>query len=305
MSFGEAFLQLPDLFPARHAGEPWGDDALSLDLPGGPYRCHGLDRSQHATVLRRFGSWIADAELEAVAEIEIFRAANEDFRPIPARGWTYSIDFDHSPASVRLAGLRFMARLDLEAGLRTALWTSEGSGSEFEMVFENCLRCVVAYRVLELDGVLLHSAGAVDGARAHVLFGRSGAGKTTAARQSLAAERTVLSDDLNAVLPGQGGFVAASLPFSGELGSSSPPHTTAPLAGLYRLEKRAVDTLQPLSRAQALASLVSCSPFVNHDGFRVDRLLGTLQSVVDTVPVSSLGFNLDGGFWRLISEGRA
>ena len=54
MSFGAGFLHNPDLFPARPAGEPWGDRELVLDLPGGPYRFSGLSADQVESALGRF-----------------------------------------------------------------------------------------------------------------------------------------------------------------------------------------------------------------------------------------------------------
>ena len=48
MSFGARFLAFPDLFPARRAGEPWGDREVALDLPGGPYLISGLSAVQAA-----------------------------------------------------------------------------------------------------------------------------------------------------------------------------------------------------------------------------------------------------------------
>src|SRR5262249_12282362 len=134
----------------------------------------------------------------------LYTAPASDFLPVDTRGWEYAMDFAHGERSVCLAGLHLMARLDwtpnLSPNLGGALWTSE-EGELFPGIGENFLRVLVAYRLLELGGAVLHSAGVADGDGAFLFLGPSGAGKTTLSRQSEAQGRTVLSDDLNALLP--------------------------------------------------------------------------------------------------------
>ncbi|HVG06130.1 MAG TPA: hypothetical protein VNM67_00330, partial [Thermoanaerobaculia bacterium] len=124
MSFASGFLHNPDLFPARPAGEPWGERDLVLDLPGGPYGFSGLSADQEATALARFGDLRVASE--PVVTTIVFRAAAEDFRVIDTRGWEYGLDFDSGPSSVRLAGLDIVGRLDWRPMLRGALWTPVG-----------------------------------------------------------------------------------------------------------------------------------------------------------------------------------
>ena len=109
MSFGEPFLTFPDLFPARRAGEPWGECQVILDLPGGPYAVAGLSAVQVAAARERFGALCREDEggpggAGAVRSL-LFRAPASDFRAVDTRGWEYSMDFEHAESSVRLAGL--------------------------------------------------------------------------------------------------------------------------------------------------------------------------------------------------------
>ena len=191
MSFGRTFLANPDLFPARRSGEPWGDRRLALDLPGGPYLAAGLSVAQEAAVRERFGDLCRDAGDETGVEVLVFRASPVDFLPVDTRGWDYALDLDHAPRAVRLAGLGLMARLDWAPALAGALWTPEAAGERFAAIFENLLRVLTAYRLVELGGAVLHSAGLVDlgdpgdpgdHRRAFLFLGPSGAGKTTVAR---------------------------------------------------------------------------------------------------------------------------
>jgi hypothetical protein len=314
MTFGARFLRHPAAFPADGEGEPWGGHEVALDLPGGPYRFAGLAPAQEEAVRATFpGFVLAEPAPEGVAAvpIQMLRRGAGDFRPVDVRGWEYGLDFDRSPAAVRLAGLGLMGRLDWRReGLVGALWTPEGGGEgpgdRFPGVLENFLRVLVAYRLLELGGVVLHSAGVIRDGVAYLFLGRSGAGKTTVARLSLAQGAEVLSDDLNALFPAGpsgSGCVVRKLPFTGDLGERRAGRPPVPLACLLRLEQDAADSLAPLSRAEALACLLACSPFVNVDPYRSGRLEGVLLGLLaaPAPPAFALRFSLHGCFWPIIN----
>src|SRR5262249_46722626 len=145
--------------PARRAGEPWGERQVSLDLPGGPYAVAGLSRVQAEVARERFGDLCReDAPEPPAVRGLLFRAPASDFLAVDTRRCEYAMDFAHGPRSVRLAGLHLMARLDWTPDLSGALWTAE-EGDLFPGICENFLRVLVAYRLLALGGVVLHSAG--------------------------------------------------------------------------------------------------------------------------------------------------
>jgi hypothetical protein len=239
-------------------------------------------------------------------EVRVFRCAPEDFLPVDARGWEYGLDCDWSPAAVRLAGLGLAARLDWrQGGLAGALWTCEDGGPRFPGVFENFLRVLVAYRLLELGGVVLHSAGVVRGGAAYLFLGRSGAGKTTVARLGLARGAEVLSDDLNALAPRAGGGCAVlKLPFTGDLGERRAVVPPVPLGALLRLQQDTTDAITPLSRAETLACMLACAPFVNVDPHRRERLEGVLLALLSAgaPPALGLRFSLRGEFWSILDR---
>ncbi|HVR96950.1 MAG TPA: hypothetical protein VMW27_10065 [Thermoanaerobaculia bacterium] len=298
--FGSTFLRTPDLFPARHSGESWGREAVVLDLPGGPYRFSGLSTEQTAAVRHRFGG-LCQEDGPSKVQGRLFRVAAEDFLEIDARGWEYGVDLDFAPDAVCMAGLRLMGRLDWRPGLAGALWTSE-DGELFAGIFENFFRALVAYRLLEQGGVVVHSAGLVRNGGAFLFLGRSGAGKTTVSRLGLVHGATVLSDDLNALQPAADGSDSAELeklPFTGDLGESGAPAARYPLRALFRLEKSEEDRLIPLSRAEAVACLLACSPFLNVDPYRRDDLIANLLHLL--APGFALRFSLDGGFWSILA----
>jgi hypothetical protein len=299
LPFGERFLTCPDLFPARRSGESWGERRLVLDLPGGPYLAAGLSAGQEEGVRQRFGEACRAAAGGGAPDVAVFRADRGDFREVDTRGWSYALDFDYGEAAVRLAGLRLMARLDSQAALTAALWTSE-EGDRFPGIFENLLRVLVAYRLVAAGGALLHAAGVADGRGAVLFLGASGAGKSTLSGLSAQAGKTVLSDDLNAALPGAaGGARVERVPFTGDFEAAGAPGSW-PLRALLRIEKGPADTIVPLGLAAGLATLLACSPFVNADPHRRDRLAANLEELARRVPRGVLTFSLGGGFWRIL-----
>jgi len=320
MSFGARFLRHPERFPERPRGDAWGDRELRLDLPGGPYQLLGLSAGQEDGVLATFPAARAAATGDAPIPIQLLRCTPDEFLPVDVRGWDYGLDFDWAPAAVRMAGLGLQGRLDWRpdlAGLAGALWTHEDGGERFPGVFENFLRVLVAYRLLELGGTVLHSAGVVRDGAAFLFLGRSGAGKTTAARLSLARGAEVLSDDLNALAiggawggasggarSGAGVVVVLKLPFTGDLGERRALRPPVPLGGLLRLAQDSADALAPLSRAETLACLLACAPFVNVDPHRRERLEQVLLALAAAAAprAFTLRFSLSGGFWSIIDK---
>jgi len=301
MSFGEGFLRFPDLFPGRRSGEPWGDRAVALEVAGGPYLFTGLSPRQEELVRQRFSGLCRPGEEAAAVASRVFRAPAADFLDRDVRGWEYTQDMDHAAGSVRLAGLRLMARLDWTPALAGALWTCEEEGDEWTAaVFENFFRVLAAYRLLAEGGAVIHSAGVTDGAAAWLLLGPSGAGKTTASRLCLEGGGLVLSDDLNAIrLDPSGPPSVQRLPFTGDLGERSTGPSSYPLRAILRLAK-GEDALRPLSPAAALAGLVAAAPFVNRDPWRREALLAALEGLARSVPAYELTFSLHSRLWDIL-----
>ncbi|MCZ6727759.1 MAG: hypothetical protein O7A98_10475 [Acidobacteria bacterium] len=301
MGFGEQFLTEPALFPARLAGATAGDLSLAVDVPGGPYLIQGLSRSQLEALSERYGErCLGSSALEASIALEVFAALPNEFIGIDRTGWTNTLDFDYGEHAVRIAGDRVMAQIAWRPELTAALWTPPEAGDGFLERFENCFRILVAYRLLELGGVVLHSSGVVSAGKAWVFFGHSGAGKTTIARRSLSTGRTVLSDDINALFIDDCVTYAAKMPFAGELGHTNERIGPFPLAALNRIEHAATEWWRPLSTAQAVAALLSCAPFLNTDPYRLPRLMANLEALARGARTGALGFSLGGDIWATL-----
>ncbi len=305
MSFGASFLRHPDLFPARHSGEPWGDERVAIHFAGNVYVWDGLSATQAAAVRERFGPPCPPpAETPAAAlEIRVFRASVEDFVD-DGRIWAFDFDLDYAPDAIRFAGFRFLGRLDWTPRLRAALWTPEDSRLVSHAILENFLRAVVGYHLLEQGGVLLHSAAVADASGAYLFFGPSGAGKSTISRLNHAAGRMVLSDDMNALRLTPEGVVVERLPFAGDFGQKGGGAVGSyPARALCRLHKGPEPVLRPLSPAAAVAALLGCAPFVNQNPYWQDKLIERLQALNARLPVRALTFALDDRFWDLLHRG--
>lgn len=306
MSFGESFLNNPDLFPARQTGERWGDERVVICFAGNDYICTGLSTTQAAAVRARFGELCVPSSgpQRPAVEIRIFRAAIGDFVE-DERVWEFDFDLDYAPDAVSFAGFRFMGRLDWAPRLQAALWSSEDGRLVSEAIFENVLRVVVAYHLLEQGGVLLHSAAVADNASAQVFFGRSGAGKSTISRLGFENGRAVLSDDMNALRNTADGIFVEKLPFAGDFGQTAGSiGVQFPIRGLYLLEKGSVPSIRELRPAAAVAALLGCAPFVNLNPFRYDELVQKLQELNAQLPVGVLTFAPDTPFWELLDGHR-
>jgi hypothetical protein len=274
-----------------------------VDFAGGPYVVAGISAEQETAARERFsGFCVRGTATRERVECRVFRAAPEEFRPVDPRGFELTLDLDHGEHAVRVAGLGLMARLEWRPTLSAGLWTASPGDDAFPGALENVLRVLAAYRLAEEGGALLHSAGVVEDDGAWLFVGHSGSGKTTLSRLSLAEGRTVLSDDLNAVLPSAKGHVVASVPFAGDYRGSTGK--SRPLAAVCQLRRGERPGLAPLSRGEGLAALVAAAPYVNQDPHRVDHLLSNLEELADSFPVRRFGFALAGGAWGMLNDGR-
>lgn len=302
MTFGETFLEEPDLFPARQSGEPWGPERVVVHFAGNAYVCDGLSAIQAEGLRAKFGALAKAAtdESRPAVVIRIFRVAHENF-VVDDREWEFDFDLEYTAAAVTFAGFHFMGRLDLGPPLCAALWTPEDERLVSHAIFENVLRVVAAYHLLEQGGVLLHSAAVLGNAGAHVFLGPSGAGKSTISRLSLTAGCAVLSDDMNALRVTAGAVVVEKLPFAGDLGQTmETADGSYPVRSLCRLEQGSGPALRDVRAAPAIALLLECAPFVNRNPYKHDELIEKLETLNSRMPVRVLTFALDDRFLRLL-----
>lgn len=260
------------------------------------YRFTGLNSDQAGAIAGRFPTQIV-AHCRDGVEIELFRAPELLFQQLRAPGWEYRLNFAYSEHRVWLEGPGFVAQLERSPRIKAELWTCVAGGGEFDGIFENVLRVVTAYRLLDRRALLLHSSAIQSGRQACVFVGRSGAGKTTIARMALQQGFEVPSDDLNAVVPGAGSPLLHPVPYSGDLQSRDSKSSAAMLSAVYLLQKGPAQQVSPVSGAMTASRLLSCCPFVNQDPFCVDQLLDVINDLIRSCPVSLLEFARENVSW--------
>jgi hypothetical protein len=161
------------------------------------------------------------------------------------------------------------------------------------------IRAAYALLAFKTGAVMIHAAGVLHAGRALLFLGHSGSGKTTIARFS--GRDQVLNDDLMIALPGKERWMVFATPFWNP-SQVKPRAGHAPLAALYLLEKDSEVYLERVSQATALAALLASIPVIPEDPERLPGLIEICQRLLGMVPVKSLHFRKDPGFWKVIDE---
>jgi len=302
--FAETFLLDINSFPEDQNGTAWGEEALAIKFLGGPYVFHGLNLAQEAAVTRRFSDLVCPlpGEDETTIDTHIYNLPESCFKTIDTRNWEYHLDFDYQATHIRIAGMRFVALIQLEPCIRAWMWTCDDEHLIANSAFENLFRVIVAYRLLAQGGMVLHSAGLTDNEKAWLFIGRSGAGKSTISKLGEKAGLTILSDDMNAIVLEDDTYLTEQLPFAGEHGQTALTKGKFPVQAVYYLQKSSHNRLEETPAANRLAELMVCSPFVNTDPYRYAALAQNLSLLRSRVSGGNLKFQLDGGFEELLNR---
>ncbi len=240
--------------------------------------------------------------------VEIMRERYRDFPARPAVNFTADIQWVGKERSSSLLD----TQTDFQAGVLHFSapgfqgWINEKHGngelrlSSAQPVedIDYYLRVVLALLTHATGGVLMHTAAIVRDGRAHLFFGHSGSGKTTACRVS-AARYTILNDDLILLLPQNGGWTAHGTPFWNPT-QIKPSNRSAPVTGMYLLVQAPQVSIHKLAQGQATAALISNIPVIPQDTFRSHQLLDILSKIQKVIPVYELHFLPDNSFWEVI-----
>ena len=152
------------------------------------------------------------------------------------------------------------------------------------LALDSFLRVLMTEILARRGGVLLHSVGI--GTR---LFpGRSDAGKTTLA--SLAPKRSVLSDEIVAVLPSHKGFVLHATPFWGSFRRGTNTDRKA-IRAIFFLHRKRKERIDRITSSEALMRILECLLCFRDDDARAGMLLKICADLVQSVPVFTLSYN--------------
>jgi hypothetical protein len=270
----------------------WGKHSLLLDLPTGAVCFTGLSQAQLSSLHSLYPRFVRDQTRSAAGStacraVRLARPLQIDPRGLAANG-LYSPIRVHGPGGIELTGVNFRAQISQGMHGRACLGVALEHELALPNVIENFLRVLAAQRALTHGGALLHSAGLVYNGRCYLFVGRSGAGKTTLSRKAYHDGAVVLSDDINLLLPHEGGYQAYAVPFTGEFGRVRRQDAAKPtygVAAIILMEQAGQLVVHRSGAAHAVARLVVCCPFVNNDERETATLLENLGGLVDEVPV--------------------
>lgn len=289
--------------------ESWGDGVLALRFADAVFVFRGLSERQRDVVVQRFAALVVPVPESPCARpgADFAPAPPAAFTPTPDTCWEYDLALDFQPTHLDIAGPSFWARLmrpSCRAEVRTSL-----EDRFFIGVFENVFRIVSVYFLAQRDTLVLHSAGVAQAGLGYILFGRSGAGKTTSCellrdREPGADEapHAILSDELNAVdlramAPG---VLLQPMPFAGDFGHDTLSTVPVPLARIYALVQAPEARVGACARAEALARVVAACPFMNADPFESDSVFERAARLLGAVPLRKLYFPKDPSFWSAV-----
>jgi hypothetical protein len=159
---------------------------------------------------------------------------------------------------------------------------------------ETFLTAIYAGRLLREGGFFLHAAAIVKPEGAYVFFGPSESGKTTVAE--LVGEG-VITDEITAIRREGDGYRVSSVPWRGQ-------RLSAPLAGLFRLQKAGETSFTGLAPVQALRQLLPSVFFSSANWAEVARFLEIGGELVTRVPCYEMHFTPDRSFWAALPRGR-
>ena len=147
-----------------------------------------------------------------------------------------------------------------------------------------------SHHLAHSDAFLLHAAALVVDGRALVVFGHSGAGKstTTALWRRHTRGTRVLSDDRVVVRLRRGLAWAWGTPWHGSGRYASPE--AAPIAALVLLEHAAETSLEPIAAPLAAAEVFARAFPPIWDASAVSRVLAAVDAVTNATPVYRLKF---------------
>ena len=161
----------------------------------------------------------------------------------------------------------------------------------------NGVMWAVGYLLLQHDGLLLHGCAIRKNGRSMLFLGRSGDGKTTAAR--LLRPDVCFSDDGVIVRKTAGRFRVYPSPFRQFEAAADPAGAPGEIVNIYLLEKSARTQVVPLAKSalmhMVLAELIHFFKFVDRES--AEKGFETVRDLVASVPVHRLRFAKSGNLW--------
>jgi hypothetical protein len=155
-----------------------------------------------------------------------------------------------------------------------------------------------SYIVYHNWGLLIHSSCVINNQVAHMFSGRSGAGKSTAAK--LSTPRQLLSDEATLVRIRPDDIMVFNSPFRSDI-ESNGKENPVPLKSIQLLKQAPFNERNKIKKADALLEMMDKVFYWAHTPEETRRILSLLRELVNQTPVFELHFQKNNTFWELIS----
>lgn len=142
---------------------------------------------------------------------------------------------------------------------------------------------LLLHSLLTRKGAIIHAAGFAVQEKAYIFPGYSRAGKSTLSRNLLQKSGMHgLSDDRIIVREIQGSFLAFGTPWPGD--AMIATNASAPLYGIFFLEKSNENRIEPISQAEAFRRFMPVASILWYDAEAVERSFSFLEKLTSTTP---------------------
>lgn len=195
---------------------------------------------------------------------------------------------------------------------------SPGADEILKAIQMSQLARFIAAQTMQRGGMLIHGGLVMHQGQGIILAAPGGTGKSTACRR-LPESWEVLSDDATLVVQTKGGrYFAHPWPtwsrfFDGGAGGTWNVEQAMPLSAIFFLHQSPVDTVEPLSRANATVFILESIrqamlflPMAERHPDRKDELmniyLSAAEQLVNSVQIHIMKISLGGTFWEEITR---
>jgi hypothetical protein len=256
-----------------------------VEIGGIPISLSTSDKVFFELLVRRYAGFLSRSQTEFQLEFEIVEARQATDDDVQVR---------RDGADWQITRGDFLARWNAHTG--AGFVRQNANPYSLDAV----LRILHSLILAEQGGFLLHAASGICDDAAYLFSGVSGAGKTTMTRLA-PSEVTLLSDEISYVRRLEDGYFAFGTPFAGELAKAGE-NCSAPIAGLFFLEKGPENRIEEMPAAEAVRRLMRNILFFAEDPVLVERLLASACDFVDRVPARKLTFYPDGRVWDFVRQ---
>lgn len=222
-------------------------------------------------------------------------------------------------------GLQVLLRREIANGElllhASARQSSEDPAADDDFLHPLLLNVLLSFYIqhLQAEGrahiCLVHACGAVRDGKAILFAGRSGVGKSTAARLLMDdGSFALLGDDMIPLTRGESGWLAHASPLGGDIPRSALANISAPLEAIYILSREDESGSRRLDTAQTLAALMSSvvpayevrntvlQSINEYDHASLSVLMQEASMLASDVPCFSLSYQLDERPWNDIFQ---